>query len=67
MDDPELQVPPLDPQLIKALDLRFPSRCPDPADSEREVWMKVGRRQVVDWLVLKFKEQTEPDVHPPEA
>jgi hypothetical protein len=39
--------PPIDPATVEWLDALFPERCPDPADSERAVWMAVGARQVV--------------------
>lgn len=45
--------------LLFELETRFPSQCPRPADTEREIWMAVGRRQVVDLLKEKFDEQNK--------
>lgn len=56
--DPDLQVPSLTPELIRHLDRRFPERCPDPADSEREIWMKAGERRFVLWLKSQLQLQT---------
>lgn len=38
-------------QVVELLNQRFPDRCPDPKDPEREVWMKAGERRVVQWLL----------------
>jgi len=35
-------------ELLEVLDKLFPDRCPLPTDTDREIWMKVGQRQVVD-------------------
>jgi hypothetical protein len=51
------KLPDLSKSLIEMLDARFPSRCPDPKDSEREVWMKVGQRKVVEFLQDVYDEQ----------
>jgi hypothetical protein len=41
-------------ELIKWLDVMYPDRCPNPEDSEREVWMKAGERRVVNTLIAKL-------------
>lgn len=38
-------VPPLDAKTIEYMERLFPERCPDPKDSEREIWMKAGERR----------------------
>jgi hypothetical protein len=48
-----LPIPPISQDLLKALSERFPDRCPNPADSEREVWMKAGERRVVEFLLAQ--------------
>ena len=45
--------------LLKELDRLFPERCPDPNLSDREVWIKVGQREVVRFLLKKFEIQNE--------
>jgi len=51
------KLPDLSKDLLDILDARFPSRCPDPKDSEREIWMKVGQRKVVEFLQDVYEEQ----------
>lgn len=51
------KLPDLSKDLIDALDDRFPSRCADPKDSEREIWIKVGQRKVVEFLLDVYEEQ----------
>lgn len=45
--------------LLEALEDRFPERCPDPSWSDREIWMRVGARQVIRFLRLEFESQNE--------
>jgi len=49
--------PPLDEALLKKLDEVYPESCPDPAASDREIWMAVGARQVVRMLWAVYLEQ----------
>lgn len=53
------KIPPLSPELIDALDRRFPERCPDPTWSDREVWRRVGQREVVRFLIEELKRQSD--------
>ena len=53
----ERKLPDLSKDLIDALDVRFPVRMPDLKDSEREIWIKVGQRFVVDFLKDVYEEQ----------
>ena len=53
----ERKLPDLSKDLIDALDVRFPVRMADPKDSEREIWIKVGQRFVVDFLKDVYEEQ----------
>ena len=57
MNTIERKLPDLSKDLIDALGVRFPSRCPDPSDSEREIWIKVGQRKVVEFLQDVYDEQ----------
>tara|TARA_Y100000996_G_C22400267_1_gene592848 strand:+ start:644 stop:847 length:204 start_codon:yes stop_codon:yes gene_type:complete len=53
----ERKLPDLSKDLIDVLDERFPSRCPDPKDNDRDIWIKTGRRQVVEFLIDVYDEQ----------
>ena len=53
----ERKLPDLSKDLIDALDARFPVRMADPKDSEREIWIKVGQRNVVEFLKDVYEEQ----------
>ena len=59
----EAPFPPLDEALIQRLETLFPDRCPYPTDHDRDIWIKVGRAQVVQFLRSKFNEQN-PLNHP---
>jgi len=56
-DTIERKLPDLSKDLIDALDERFPVRMADPKDSEREIWIKVGQRTVVEFLKDVYDEQ----------
>lgn len=45
--------------LVRDLEQRFPDRCPDPKQSDREIWMAVGAAKVVRYLrsVLEDRQQ----------
>lgn len=52
--------PPVAPTLVEHLDRVFPDRCPNVGDSEREIWMAVGARKVVEHLrVLADQQQVD--------
>jgi hypothetical protein len=53
----QIAIPPLSPTLVEALDKRFPERCPDPAWSDREIWRRVGQREVVRLLRQELEKQ----------
>jgi hypothetical protein len=48
-------------ELVEWLDKLYPERSPDPDDSEREIWMRVGERRLVRSLIAKLAatEKTE--------
>jgi hypothetical protein len=59
------RLPELSVDLIAELDTLFPDRCPDLADSEREVWAKAGERRVISFLIdLKTKQLKRRKVFP---
>lgn len=39
--------------LLKLVDSENPQRLPDPKDDERLIWIKVGRRQLIDELLVR--------------
>lgn len=43
------------PAFIEWLEQLYPEKCPDPKDSEREIWMKAGERRVVKVLIAKLQ------------
>jgi hypothetical protein len=53
--------PPLDEALIKKLEDTIPERCPDLIDSDREIWLYAGQRQVVRMLRAVYLEQQDAD------
>jgi len=54
-----VEIPKFSTDLISLLDTKFPERSADYNDSERMVWVKVGERKVVKFLLAKLKEQEE--------
>ena len=51
-------IPPLDARTVEAIAEMVPERCPDPRDTEREIWMKAGeRRLVLRLLAIVMKQQ----------
>lgn len=58
--EPSLDLfPSVSADLVEALALRFPDRCPQLTDPEREVWAAVGRAEVVQFLRAQHQEQNE--------
>ncbi len=49
--------------LMKALDERFPEASPSVSATEREIWIAVGRRDLVRFLKQKHKSQLEKSTH----
>lgn len=45
-------VPGLNDDLVHALDVLYPERCPDATDDEREIWMYAGARGLVRKLII---------------
>lgn len=48
--------------LVAELDKDFPEASPDPAQTEREIWMKAGERRLVRMLVTKVKQMDEDNI-----
>jgi len=49
------------PSIIAYLDEVFPDKCPSPDQTDRQIWMDVGSRRVVDHLKMKLEEIIESD------
>ena len=45
--------------LIAALDNYYPEKSPDPQQSDREIWMAVGKRELVRNLVNQVRQMEE--------
>lgn len=52
-----IDLPSLDPVLLKKLDEKYPERCPNPAWDERKIWMEAGKREVVRYLLDQMERQ----------
>jgi hypothetical protein len=52
-------LPPLSEELIRALELRFPDRCPDLSMADREIWHYAGQRHVVEFRKGQHELQQE--------
>lgn len=51
-EDTRMRKLPIDVKaLIETLNAEIPHRCPQPTDSEREIWMYAGKRALVDMLL----------------
>ena len=51
------EVPYLSKDLIEMLDQKYPDRCPNPKDTDREIWMKAGERRLVNELLISLKRE----------
>jgi len=59
-DKQELKnMPPLDLDLVEALNARFPEQSADLNWSDKEVWYKSGQRSVIKFLIEVLKEQED--------
>jgi len=59
MSSPMKNFPEVSKALLDALDKRFPDRCPSSGMNDREIWMEVGCRRVVQFLQSVYQEQNE--------
>lgn len=57
--DKKLEVPTINEDLIKYLNILFPEQCADLNDTEKTIFYKSGQRSVVKHLIEKFKQQQE--------
>lgn len=52
-----MRFPPIDSELLAALEALFPHRSPDKSETAADLMFRGGQRQVVDFLKSKFEEQ----------
>jgi hypothetical protein len=53
------KLPYIEDGLLDYLQRLYPDKCPEPAQSEREVWMNRGAAGVVRHLTMLHKDQRE--------
>lgn len=56
-------LPPLSVDLLKHLEAHYPERCPNPSDTDREIWMKAGERRLLNYLIRLAKNAEEDSPH----
>lgn len=54
--------PPLDRQTVDWALSIAPEKCPDPRDTEREIWMKAGERRLAIKLLNRLQKQDSENV-----
>lgn len=59
-ESPEVPFPLVPAPLLERLEVLFPNRAPNPNDSDREIWLKAGRAEVVALLRSEYEEQIKP-------
>lgn len=52
-----MEIPQFSEDLIKQLDALIPERCPSPGESDRDIWIYVGKRELVRALLLALEAQ----------
>ncbi len=52
------KIPTLDPLLVEVLNERVPEKCPDPAWTDREIWIYAGKRELVKMLMAELNAQS---------
>lgn len=50
-------VPNLTQPLVDYLDSLYPEHCADSSSPDREIWIKVGERKVIRFLIEQFNRQ----------
>lgn len=53
------EFPKLSKALLDVLHQMVPERCPDSSESDRDIWIYSGQRQIVRFLQTKLDEQQE--------
>lgn len=55
--DKSFKIPFQSVDLIKELDKLFPEKVPDKEWSDREIWIYVGKRELINWLKAKLEQE----------
>lgn len=55
----DIKLPPIPQECVDKLDELFPSKCPDPQMGDREIWIEVGKRLAVEFIIAQKKLQDE--------
>lgn len=58
----ESKLPPLDKELVDRLNVLYPERCPSVKDSDRDIWVYAGKRELVRWINEQYRRQQESDL-----
>lgn len=53
------EFPKVSKALVDVLHQMVPERCPDSSESDRDIWIYSGQRQIVRFLQTKLDEQQE--------
>jgi hypothetical protein len=57
-----MPLPPISPELIKALEDLEPPQPPKIEDTDRLIWFKAGKRAMVEFLAAEFNaQQSDPN------
>ena len=48
-------------ELVEELDKDFPNQCPDYNDTDKDIWIAVGCRKVIDHIRLRIQETERAD------
>lgn len=63
-DNDGFTIPEYATELIQALDETFPPTTPSINESEREIFVRVGQRELVEFLKERLRDQEEFDYDP---
>jgi len=55
--------PPINKELIETLEEVFPERCPNKSQTDREIWIYSGKRELVRYLKSVYEHQNLDNVY----
>lgn len=53
----DLKLSPIPKDLLEDIQRLFPNRCPKEQDSERRIWMEVGKQELIEFLKVQYQRQ----------
>ena len=62
MNQEEIVLPALSPDLTNKLDKLFPDKCPLLTDEDRVIWYKSGQRSVITYLQQTYDDPLEQNI-----